>query len=107
MALETKEILSYLDIPESEVDSIDKLKENFEKRFIKSDMRTIKDNKELFGSLTGAYNEANKTLFKQVTRDKSIDDVLSKFELDKMNIGHIIKDVVPAIIEEKDRIKWR
>lgn len=92
MPIDPKEFLNYIGIPE-DVESLDEAKEKFNSAFIKKDMQAIKDEKELYGKVVGAYNESNKTLFKRTAKELGID--LSGEDLDKMHIGQIIETVVP------------
>lgn len=92
MAIEIKEILSYLGIPEAEVTDIEKFKEKFNPSFIKKDIEIIRGDEEFHGKILGATVGGIKTALQRVLKKHGI-----KAE-DKVFDGKI-HEVVESIID--------
>lgn len=95
MPIEPKEIFSYLGIPETE--TLDDFKQKFDTSFVKADPQAIKGNKELWGTVTGVYNETNKGIFKRIAKENGIELVGN--DLDGLNIGEVISTMLPKALK--------
>lgn len=85
MAIEAKEILGYLGIPEADVTDIEKFKEKFNPAFIKKDLEIIRGDDALVGQLFGAKSKATTIAISRVLKkhgikveDKDFDGPLEK-----------------------------
>lgn len=93
-----KDILGYMGLSEDDAKDVDTFKQKFDATFVRKDPQAIKDDKELWNKVTGNYNEANKVLFKRHAKENGID--LSGYDLDKMNVGQVIDEVIPTVLKK-------
>lgn len=93
MAIELKEVLSYLGMAESDVTDMEKFKEKFSPVFIKKDVEIIRGDEDFHGKLLGATVGGINTAMERVLKKNGI-------KIDKKLLeGKKIHEVVESVID--------